>query len=257
MALLTGAGVAAGLAEGPAPGAGHMAGVGRVTGNQAASSALTAALIGSLRADAASSAQARKLPWPAVLTVPPVAGRAHVIARGPASSPRPSASGRPSQSTTPSQPPAQPPAPSKPYLIYDSVTPSAIPAGVVAATYAATVPAAAMAGRPTIWIDAHGTDPAASVLDVEPGNATPGMVAAWVTARLNLAGPAATARIYTMISEWPACQQAVATLPAWTRARVRWWIADPTGVNHMVPGADATQWYWGPSYDISTANPDF
>jgi hypothetical protein len=24
-----------------------------------------------------------------------------------------------------------------------------------------------------------------------------------------------------------------------------------------VPGASATQWYWGPNYDISTANPGF
>jgi len=127
------------------------------------------------------------------------------------------------------------------------------------ATYATghfAVPAAEMAGRPTIWIDAWGTDPAASVLDVEPGDATPSMVPAWVTAHLAL-DPSDNARIYTMLDEWPAVQQAVSTLPAWMRARIRWWIADPTGVPHMVPGASATQWYWGPSYDISTADPGF
>jgi hypothetical protein len=37
--------------------------------------------------------------------------------------------------------------------------------------------------------------------------------------------------------------------------QVRWWIADPTGTPHIVPGADATQWYWGHSYDITTARP--
>ena len=37
--------------------------------------------------------------------------------------------------------------------------------------------------------------------------------------------------------------------------QVRWWIADPTGVPHVVPGAQATQWYWGHNYDISTALP--
>jgi hypothetical protein len=36
---------------------------------------------------------------------------------------------------------------------------------------------------------------------------------------------------------------------------VRYWIADPTGVEHNVPGADATQWFWGKHIDISKANP--
>jgi hypothetical protein len=156
-------------------------------------------------------------------------------------------------------PPSQSPAVEQPIEIYDSATPAAIPAGVMCATYATghfAVPAAEMAGRPTIWIDAWGTDPAASVLDVEPGDATPSMVPAWVTAHLAL-DPSDNARIYTMLDEWPEVQQAVSTLPARVRARIRWWIADPTGVPHMVAGASATQWYWGPSYDISTADPGF
>jgi len=164
---------------------------------------------------------------------------------------------RPSASPSPS--PSAPAASDQPYLIYDSATPAAIPPGVLCATYATggfAVPAAEMAGRPTIWIDAWGTDPAASVLDVEPGDATPSMVPAWVTQHLALE-PSDNARIYTMLDEWSAVQQAVATLPAWMQARVRWWIADPTGVPHMVPGASATQWYWGPDYDISTAEPSF
>ncbi len=37
------------------------------------------------------------------------------------------------------------------------------------------------------------------------------------------------------------------------QARIRWWIANPTGYPHLVPGSDATQWYWGSSVDISTA----
>jgi len=160
---------------------------------------------------------------------------------------------------SPSPSPSASAAPDGPYLIYDSATPAAIPPGVLCATYATggfAVPAAEMAGRPTIWIDAWGTDPAASVLDVEPGDATPSMVPAWVTQHLALE-PADNARIYTMLDEWSAVQQAVATLPAWMQARIRWWIADPTGVPHMVPGASATQWYWGPGYDISTAEPNF
>ncbi len=61
-----------------------------------------------------------------------------------------------------------------------------------------------------------------------------------------------------MKSEWSAAQTAVRTaVPAAEQSHVRWWIADPTGVPHMVPGASATQWYWGSNYDISTANPGF
>jgi hypothetical protein len=41
------------------------------------------------------------------------------------------------------------------------------------------------------------------------------------------------------------------------RSHVRYWIADPTGQPHIVPGSDATQWYWGSNVDISTATPRF
>jgi hypothetical protein len=46
-------------------------------------------------------------------------------------------------------------------------------------------------------------------------------------------------------------------LPQQMQARVHYWIADPTGYNHVVPGSDATQWYWGKNWDISTAMPGF
>lgn len=150
--------------------------------------------------------------------------------------------------------------PAAPYLIYDSVIPSALPANHVAASYA-TGPFAAspsqLAGRKTVvWIDTNGSDPAASALDVEPGDATPSVAASWARQRLS-EHPHAVARIYTNISEWAAVKASVAGLPHKMQARVRWWIADPTGVAHLVPGSDATQWYWGSSYDISTATPRF
>lgn len=152
--------------------------------------------------------------------------------------------------------------PAAPYLMYDSVIPSAIPRHHVAAVYA-TGPFAAsssqVAGRggAVVWIDTRGTDPAASALDVEPGDATPSVAASWALHRLSQY-PHATARIYTMISEWAACKAAVAgLLPRSMQARVRWWIADPNGVDHLVPGSDATQWYWGSTYDISTVTPRF
>jgi hypothetical protein len=147
-----------------------------------------------------------------------------------------------------------------PYLIYDSVTPGAIPAHHVVATYA-TGPFAVSAGqvasrKAVVWIDTRGTDPQAAALDVEPGDATPASAADWAWWRLHTV-PYAKAIIYTMRSEWPATEAAIATLPHWMQNHIRWWIADPTGYPHIVPGANATQWYWGTHYDITTANPGF
>jgi hypothetical protein len=149
--------------------------------------------------------------------------------------------------------------PAQPYQIYDSVTPSAIPANHPIATYANggyAVSPSQVAGRHVLWIDTNGSDPAASALDVEPGDATPSQAASWAASRLT-AYPHAQAIIYTMQSQWPAAQAAVATLPTWMQHHIRWWIADPTGVPHILPGASATQWYWGSNYDISTAAPGF
>ena len=145
------------------------------------------------------------------------------------------------------------------YLIYDSVTPSSLPRHHEVAIYANggyAAPRSAAAGLPMLYIDTNGSNPKASVLDVEPGDATPSGAAVWARARLS-ANPHALARIYTMRSEWAATKAAVDALPASMRSRVRWWIADPTGVPHIVPGSDATQWYWGSGYDISTATPKF
>ena len=148
----------------------------------------------------------------------------------------------------------------KPFVFYDSTTPQDIPAGYEVATYADgpnPTPASEVAGRTQVlWIDINGSDPQASVLDLEPGCATPSVAPGWVSARL-AADPDGVAILYTMISEWPAVQQAVASLPQSMQSHIRWWIADPTGYPHIVPGSDATQWYWGPNYDISTALPGF
>jgi hypothetical protein len=149
---------------------------------------------------------------------------------------------------------------SGPYQIYDSTTPSSIPAGQQAAVYSDGAYAASpsqVAGHPgTIWIDTNGSNPSANALDVEPGDATPAQAGQWVAQKLTDT-PSQVAIVYTMRSDWPAVQAAVGQLPQWMQSHVRWWIADPTGVPHMVPGASATQWYWGPNYDISTASPGF
>jgi len=152
------------------------------------------------------------------------------------------------------------PASHEPYTFYDSVIPSAVPAGQPIASYAtggyAVTPAQVAGHKLMMWIDTQATDPDASALDIEPGDATPEQAATWAYQRLSKY-PHGLARLYTSQSEWPAVQAAVATLPAKMRSHIRWWIADPTGVPHMVPGADATQWYWGSGYDTSTANPRF
>jgi hypothetical protein len=152
------------------------------------------------------------------------------------------------------------PASHQPYTFYDSVIPSAVPAGQPIATYAtggyAVSPAQVAGHKLVMWIDTQATDPAASALDIEPGAATPEQAATWAYQRLHMY-PNALARLYTSQSEWPAVQAAVATLPAQMRSHIRWWIADPTGTPHMVPGADATQWYWGSGYDTSSATPRF
>jgi hypothetical protein len=155
---------------------------------------------------------------------------------------------------------AQPTGPTKPYTMYDSVTPGAIPANQPAAVYADGAYAASaseMSGHHSVlWIDTNGSDPNANVLDVEPGDATPAGAASWVQSHLSKQ-PHSVAIIYTMRSDWSAVQAAVGGLPSWEQSHVRYWIADPTGVPHVVPGSSATQWYWGSSYDESTANPNF
>jgi hypothetical protein len=143
---------------------------------------------------------------------------------------------------------------------YDSITPSEIPANQQIATYADGKFAVdrSLVSNPdqVIWIDINGHDANANALDVEPGDARPSEVANWVERRLT-AHPGSIAIVYTMRSEWAAAKASVATLPAAMRSEVRWWIADPTGHPHIVPGSQATQWYWGENYDVSSALPDF
>jgi len=146
------------------------------------------------------------------------------------------------------------------HVIYDSVSPSQVPAGQPLATYA-DGPYAASSHQVTghgkvLWIDTNGSDSKASALDVEPGDATPAGAAQWVHQKLT-SQPDATAIVYTMQSEWTQVKAAISTLPSNMQSHVKYWVADPTGTPHMVPGASATQWYWGSSYDISTAQPGF
>jgi hypothetical protein len=150
--------------------------------------------------------------------------------------------------------------PSKPYDIYDSVSPAEVPAGQPVATYAdgpyAASPSEVSGHSHVMWIDTNGSDPKASALDVEPGDATPATAAQWVQQKVT-EQPKAPAIVYTSLGEWPQVQAAIGTLPTSMQSHVKYWIANPTGTPNMVPGASATQWYWGNNYDISTAQPGF
>ena len=138
--------------------------------------------------------------------------------------------------------------------------PDTIPSGQPAAVYAngsyAAFPSQVAGHGSVLWIDTNGSDPAANVLDVEPGDATPFGAAQWVKQRLS-SQPNSVAIVYTMMSDWQQVKDNVAALPGWMQSKVRYWIADPTGVPHVVPGSSATQWYWGSNYDVTTANPGF
>jgi len=180
-------------------------------------------------------------------------------AASPATQPAATASPTPSASASPRA--SHSSGPSKPYEFYDSVEPQTVPAGAIVGTYstgARPVPASAVAGRKQVlWIDTLATDPAGSgALDVEPGCATPSQVPGWVSSRLK-AHPDQVAIVYMSLSEWPQVKADVASLPASMQSHIRWWVADPTGVPHIVPGSQATQWYWGSTYDESMAAPDF
>jgi hypothetical protein len=147
-----------------------------------------------------------------------------------------------------------------PTLLYDSVEPAAIPSGHTIATYSDgpfAQSSAAVAGRgDVLWIDVNGSNTNANALDVEPGDATPAGAAAWVSAKLTK-DPSSTAIIYTFRNDWAPVIDDVDALPTWMHSHVKYWIADPTGYAHILPGAAATQWYWGPTFDISTAEPGF
>lgn len=183
---------------------------------------------------------------------PAVAGTARPAATAPASR----AGTRPRATSGKSAGPATAQRTVKPYLIYDSVLPGALPANHVAAVYATgpyAVQESAVRGHgQVLWIDTRGTDPAADVLDIEPGCAPASVAASWTAARLSQY-KGTLAVMYTSIAQWSLVKGELAGLPGWMQARIRWWIANPTGYPHLVPGSDATQWYWGNSVDISTA----
>ena len=235
------------------PGATHQAGF------QGTLTALHSAATGGSTAPGAAGTPHALLADPAV--VPHAA--AHQVAKpaAPAAAKPAAPAAKPAVAPKPvAKPQPKPAPPPQPFLMYDSVTPSALPAGQPAAVYAngtyAASPSQVGGHRALLWIDTNGSDPRANVLDVEPGDATPYGAAQWVHAKLSQQ-PNTVAVVYTMLSDWQQVKANVAALPTWMQSHVQYWIADPTGYPHIVPGSTATQWYWGSSIDESTAAGNF
>jgi hypothetical protein len=240
-----------------------LVGAGTASAATVATTAASPTVISSMASTQARALDAASSQGTASLALP-VPAASHNAVAAPAQTQRPAAHAQLASTSQAAAPHAAAPAthaaaPAAPYEIYDSVTPSQIPAGHEVATYADggyAVSPSQVAGQHVLWIDTNGSDPKAAALDVEPGDATPAGAAAWAKAKLT-ADPDGTAIIYTMRSDWAAAKAAVSSLPGSMPAHVQWWIADPTGVPHIVPGASATQWYWGSNYDITTASPGF
>jgi hypothetical protein len=251
--VLAGAGGAsAALTSNPAPVTGHLA-----ASHAAVDSYHSAVTTAHLTA----SGKQSKAVTPTVAF--PIGRAAPAPKAAPSTAPAPSQAAPAPVQAAPAAAPAPPPAPAppaQPSTIYDSVSPSSIPAGAQAAVYSDGAYAASpaqVAGHPnTLWIDTNGSNLKANVLDVEPGDATPQGAATWVQQKLT-ANPNDTAIVYTFRAEWQPTQDAISALPPQMQAHVKWWIADPTGTPHIVPGSDATQWYWGQNYDQSLASPGF
>lgn len=95
------------------------------------------------------------------------------------------------------------------------------------------------------------------VCDCESGDLSPVEAASWAVGELWYSR---RPTIYCNLSTWPYVIQAL-KLHGVNQSMIDWWIADPTGVPHLVPGSVATQDRWhslgqtGPlNVDLSTTN---
>lgn len=133
--------------------------------------------------------------------------------------------------------------------LFDSVNWASIPvtapivAGYIDGRY--KWPAAAWARFPSaikLKITVFG-DKSADIGDCENGDMTVNQEAQWAHAvafqnRIPVA--------YSDKSDAPLIKALCTSIP------LAQWIADPTGVSHIVPGSVATQWGWFPTFDQST-----
>lgn len=153
------------------------------------------------------------------------------------------------------------PPPAHSFNFFDSASPGNLPPGAPAVAVYANGPyqasSAQVAGKSrVIWIDTNGSDPHAKALDIEPGDAVASQAGPWAAA--HVAQTHTPALIYNTLSEWSAVRQSVSQEPASVQADTQYWIADPTGIPHIVPGSVATQWAWnGIRWDADSATGGF
>lgn len=152
------------------------------------------------------------------------------------------------------------------FNMYDSINPDLIPAGLVGpgdyvalyrnGRFAAT-PEQAARWDNRFFIDVIG-DAAdeCSIADIETGDMTVDEIPPWCERR-HSEHPRGMLRIYVNLGNWPAARLRVAELQPEVIDLVRWWVANPTGSPHIVPGSDATQWLWQGSYDQSLCHETF
>lgn len=148
--------------------------------------------------------------------------------------------------------------------MYDSTRPNLIPSGSLGiAIYGNGLYKAnydeikAQFPDARIWlIDVLGNGYDCGILDVETGDATPGMIYQWCDEREIQHDWEVLNRIYCNLSTWPTVKSYVAMMPARLRSTVRYWVADWTGQPHLVPGSDATQYENTIDWDLSYINVD-
>jgi hypothetical protein len=100
-------------------------------------------------------------------------------------------------------------------------------------------------------IDVNGSDPGASIKDVETGDIRPDTVHEAINARFD-AHPDALCRVYVNLSNWSVTRANInANVAPDKQLQVRWWVANPTGVPHFVPGSNGTQYSFGSQFDSS------
>lgn len=106
-------------------------------------------------------------------------------------------------------------------------------------------------------IDVTGSNPDASIKDVETGDMRVSGLADAIGARLE-AHPASLVRVYCNLSTLPSVRDVIAnSVHPNQRSQLRSWIANPTGLPHFVPGSNATQYKFGDEYDTSLIGRNF
>ena len=149
----------------------------------------------------------------------------------------------------------------QPFRMWDSIEPALIPANAVAVagyvgghwpTFPDLLQRFPHAAHLSIAVSARED---AHCLDVEVGDAVPDEAPGWL--RRQWERGVKRPWLYANASTW-AAMAPILRESAVKRGQYRVWVADPTGVPHIVEGSDATQYDWhalGRNLDVSLCLP--